>query len=338
MQLTYLPILFLSGLIILCNSILFVRERYVYPSVAQIIVPISAILSLIAFGKSMGIFAVILGMVFGQFFNFILVYFALKKDNIQIFPFVFDFKMPSSFWIGYCHLIIIAIFTASLILINTYISTSLGPGAVSIFNLGTKFSMFLIGILSAVFSSVLLPYLSKLFVYQKNELLKKETYILILISTFIFIPFSMTIYLSAEWISQLIFRDIVFDRAAILGIASVIKYSFIQLPFWIFNAILFRHANAINNFWIITTSGLILLLLDLLFSFNLIKYMNVGGLALSMTLSTAITSCFILFFYIYKKYFNLIEGFFLLASWIFFGSILLKINFVRLLDLFNKAI
>lgn len=338
LQLSVLPILFLSGLIILCNSILSARERYIYPSIAQIIVPGFAILFLILFGKLIGIFVVILGMIIGQFINFIFLYFALKKDKVRLFPFEFDFKISPSFWISYAHLVLIAFFTASLLLINTYLSTILGEGAASIFNLGTKFSMFIIGILTAVFANVLLPYLSDLSLNQDNRLLKKETYVLVLTSTFFIIPFSVAIHESSEWFSHLIFDSIVSEPSIILGISSVVKYNVIQLPFWIFNSILFRHAKSINQVGIITISSILLLLLDLLFGLNLIKYMNIGGLAISISASTAITSCLMLVYYVYKKHFKLTEGIIIIVIWIIFGSILLGLNFERCLNLIDKVI
>jgi len=336
MQITILPILFLSGLVILCNSILVIKDRYIYPSIVQITVPISAILFLILLGKLIGVLAVILGMVFGQFINFMFVYFALKKDNVRLFPFEFDFKTSSSFWVDYSHLVLIAFCAASSILINIYMSTTLGPGAASIFNLGTKFSIFFIGTFSVVFSSVLLPYLSKLSLNQDSRMLKSETYALVLSSAFIFIPFSLIIYQNAEWISQIIFGNIVSEASIILGISSVIKYSVIQLPFWVFNSIVFKHANAINQVGIVSISSILLVLLNLLFSWNLIKFMNVGGLAISMTLSTAITSFLMLFYYGYKKHFKFTEVIAISLAWVFFGLILIGLNFVRILDLFNE--
>lgn len=331
MQLTVLPILFLSGLIVLSNSILTVKEHYIFPSIAQMIVPVIAILFLILLGKLIGVIIVIVAMVVGQIINFMFVYFALKKENVRLFPFEFDFKTPFNFWKAYAHLVLIAFFTTSLVLINTYISTTLGPGAASIFNLGTKFSLFLMGIFTAIFTSVLLPYLSKVSLYEDKHMLKKETHILVLSSAIIFIPFSLTIYQCAEWISQQIFSGIVSEPSTVLGISSVIKYSVIQLPFWIFNSIIFRHANAINKFSIITISSVFILLLNLLFALSLIKNMNIGGLALSMMLSSAATSGLLLIYYIHKKHIDLTQAAFLMLSWIFFGLILFGLNFERLL-------
>ena len=72
MILLYTPILLLSGLVILVNSILIARGHYIFPSVAQIAVPILSILSLLIFGLHWGVYSVIIGMVVGQITNFIL--------------------------------------------------------------------------------------------------------------------------------------------------------------------------------------------------------------------------------------------------------------------------
>ena len=335
MQLSILPIIFFSGLIVLCNAILSIKKHYIYQNFVQLVVPIFSILFLTLLGKVISIFAVILGMVFGQFINFLLVYFALKKDNISIFHFNYNLKHLSNFWSGYLHLIVIAIFAASLLLINTFISTTLGEGAAAIYNLGTKFSMFIIGILTAIFSNILLPYLSEISVIQNNYQLRKKIYILVLCSAIVFIPFSLIVFQTSEWLAYLIFSSIVFDNSIILGISSVIKYSSISLPFWAFNAIILKHANAINQFKIVTISSILLLFLNTFFSFNLIKFMNVGGLAFSTSLSTGIASAFMLIYYVKNKHFKLIEGLFLSLTWLFFAIILFALNFESSLRFFN---
>jgi len=61
-----LPILFLSGYVIIANSVHTVNEHYVLPNAAQLVVPTIAILFLGLFGKEYGVTAVILGMLIGQ--------------------------------------------------------------------------------------------------------------------------------------------------------------------------------------------------------------------------------------------------------------------------------
>ena len=338
MQISTLPILLFSGLVILGNTVLSIGERYVYPALLQIIVPIFAIIFLLIFGKFLGLYAVILGMILGQLVNLVLVNIALKQEGVSLLPFkarkvIFNDQLPLE---NYSYLVLISFFSAILIPINSLIGSSLGQGAVSIFNLGMKFSLFVMGIFSSLFTIILLPYLSKLSNYKSRNLLKKETFFILFYSSLFFIPFCFLIFIYAQSISGLVFSYIVFENATILGLASVIKYSVIQLPFWVFNSIIFRHANAINKISIILFSSITGLILNVIFSISLIKFMNVGGLALSITLSSAFSSAIIIIYYGFKKELDFLQVLSIGALWFIFCATLIGVNFDAFLMLLEK--
>ena len=338
MQITFLPILLFSGLVILGNTVLSLGERYSYPAFLQIIVPIFAIIFLLIFHKFLGVYAVILGMILGQLVNLVVVNNSLKHEGVCLLPLkvrkvIFSDQLPLE---NYSHLVLIAIFSTILIPFNSLIGSSLGQGAVSIFNLGMKFSLFVMGIFSSLFTIILLPYLSKLSNYKSRNLLKKETFNILFYNSLFFIPFCFLIFIYAQSISGLVFSYIVFENATILGLASVIKYSVIQLPFWAFNAIIFRHAIAINKVSIILYSSITGLILNIIFSISLIKFMNVGGLALSITLSSAFSSAIILIYYGFKKDLDFLQVLSIGALWFIFCATLVGVNFDAFLMLLDK--
>ncbi|CAM8355476.1 lipid II flippase MurJ [Candidatus Methylopumilus planktonicus] len=340
MQITILPILLFSGLVILGNTVLSLCEHYVYPAFLQTIVPIFAIIFLLIFGKFMGVYAVILGMIFGQLINLVMVNNALKHEGVILMPLkakkgIFNDQFLKN---DYSHLVLIAIFSAMLIPINSFFCSTLGHGAVSIFNLGMKFSLFVMGIFSSLFTAILLPYLSKLSNYKSQNTLNKETFYMLLCGSLFFTFYSFLIFIYAQSISSLLFSYIAIENATILGLASVIKYSIIQLPFWVFNAIIFRHANAINRIGIILFSSIIALILNVILSLSLIKFMSVGGLALSITISSALSSVIILIYYGFKKYLNFFEILSIAALWFIFSATLIKMNVNPLLLLIEKLI
>ena len=338
MQMTTLPILLFSGLIILGNTVLSIGERYAYPTFLQIIVPIFAIIFLLIFGKFLGVYSVILGMILGQLVNLVMVINALKQDGISLLPLkakkgIFN---DQPFLSNYSYLVLIAFFSAIIIPINSLIGSTLGEGAVSIFNLGIKFSFLVMGVLSSLFTLILLPYLSKLSNFKGRNLLKKETLNILFYSTLFFIPICFLIFIYAQSISTLVFSYVAIENATILGLASVIKYSVIQLPFWVFNAIIFRYANAINRIGIILFTSISALILNVIFSISLIKFMNVGGLALSISLTSAFSSAIILIYYVFKKHFDFLEVLSIAALWFIFCTTLIGVNFDAFLMLLEK--
>lgn len=329
MLLMVLPILLLSGLVILGNSLLLINGHYIFPSVAQLIVPVFAIGFLLTFRPDYGVNSVIVGMVLGQIANFILINRLLIKGGIHLFPLNFKSSISDKkhFWRGYAHLVVIAIFTSVAILINTVLASSLGGGAVSIYNLGSKVSLFAIGVLTSIFTSVLLPYFSRLATYYDRNLLNQETSYLIVFGSILSIPFSLLIFLYSEPVSAFIFSKVSSENSTILGIASVLKYSIIQLPFWITNSIVLRHANAINKIQVISLIAVVAFLINLFLGLFLIELMNIGGLALASTISVAVSAGLMLIYYVHKKVINLFDAIFISFSWINFTLIVVAVKF-----------
>lgn len=329
MLLKVLPILFLSGLVILANSLLLVNGHYIFPSVAQLVVPIFAICFLLIFGPNYGVNAVILGMILGQIANFILISRLLIKEGIHFFPLNLKSTISDKkhFWSGYLHLVVIAIFTSVTIFMNTFLASSLGSGAVSIYHLGNKVSLFSISLLTSIFTSVLLPYFSRLATYFDRNLLDQETSYLIVLSSILSIPFSLIIFLYSEPVSAFIFSNLSSEHSTILGIASVLKYSIIQLPFWVTNSIILRHANAINKIQVISLVAFFAFLINFFLGLFLIELMNVGGLALASTLSVAVSSGLLLVYYLNKNVINFFDFILINFAWINFTLIVLAVKF-----------
>ncbi len=329
MLLMVLPILLLSSLVILANSLLLVNGHYIFPSLAQLIVPIFAVIFLVTFAHQYGVHAVIMGMVLGQISNFILVNRLLIKEDIQLFPLEFKSAIADKkdFWRGYLDLVVIAAFTNIAILVNTLLAASLGGGAVTIYNLGSKVSLFVTGIITSVFSSLVLPYFSRLAVHSNRDLLNQETAYLVTFASIFSIPFSLIIFLNAESISAFFFSLVSNEKSNLLGIASVMKYSIIQLPFWVANTIFLRHANSINNIQLIALIAVVAFIINLFLGFYLIEFMNVGGLALSSTISVAISSGLILLNYLYKKVISLFDATLIILAWINFSVVVIATKF-----------
>jgi putative peptidoglycan lipid II flippase len=326
--LSFLPLLFFSGWVILCNSILLAREYYLLPNLAQIVVPLIAVCSTLLFASSIGLYSVIFGMVFGQLINLIIIRSALIKE--KIFFRTITFEMPSmikkKFWVGYGYLVIIAAFTSINIPLSTFVASALGDGAVSIFNLGIKFNLFFCGLFTAVFSSVVLPYFSKVFISNGSANLHSEASYLLIFSSIILMPFSVLVFNYSDDLAFFVFHRIVKENASILGLSSVFKYSVIQLPFWVYNAIILKHGSAINKVSVIAFVCIIISGLNLIFDFFLIKFMNVGGLSLSMAFSTGIGSFILLLYYLKNKYISFSSAIITILTWSLFAIALILFN------------
>jgi O-antigen/teichoic acid export membrane protein len=81
-----------------------------------------------------------------------------------------------------------------------------------------------------------------------------------------------------------------------------------------------------------------LLILNVILSLSLIKFMGIGGLALSIAISSALSSVIILIYYGFKKYLNFFEVLSIAALWLIFSATLITMNINPLLLLIEKLI
>lgn len=336
--LAFLPLLILSGWLITSNSILSSLHYYLLPSFAQLIVPLSAICFIFLFANSMGIYSVIFGMTFGQVANLLIINFFLKKEEIFLWPLNFNrpLSIKKDFWVNYLHLIALAILTSINLPISSFLASTLGDGALSIFNFGIKFNLFICGILAAIFSSVFLPYLSraiKIFgVIDLNNFIS----FLILFTALILTPFSLLFFYYSENLTFLIFHRIIEDKESILELSSVISYSILQLPFWVFTAILVKHGNAISRLSFLVLTSLIVAILNLILGLFFIKFINVAGLSLSLAISSGFGSFLLLFYYAKEKYLSISNALIVILIWSLFIFIIILLNYEKFIISLEK--
>jgi peptidoglycan biosynthesis protein MviN/MurJ (putative lipid II flippase) len=139
-------------------------------------------------------------------------------------------------------------------------------------------------------------------------------------------PISILFFNYSGDLMFLAFHRIISEKPLILGLSSVFKYSVIQLPFWVYNAIILKHGSAINKVNVIAFVSIIISALNLIFDFFLIKFMNVGGLSLSMAASTGIGSFILLLYYLKNKYISLSNATITIVIWTLFIIAIILLN------------
>jgi putative peptidoglycan lipid II flippase len=131
-MLLFLPILLLSGVVITANSLLNALGNYHLPGMAQLVVPVIAVLTLLIFGNSHGIKIVAMAMAAGQIMNLAIVLWRLHSTGITIkFEIPADITFMRSLFKQYGPLILAAVLTSAAILVDNAIASSMPSGSVA---------------------------------------------------------------------------------------------------------------------------------------------------------------------------------------------------------------
>ena len=290
-----LPLLFLSGFVILGNSVLHSKQKYALPAIAQSVVPVLAILTLLLTARQIGIYAMAVGMCIGQLANLLIVAHYVRKEGYSLFPSIRLSAIGERTWkqsaelrgvlSQYSPLVISALFVTLALPVNNTIAASLNPGSVSAFNLGMKFVIFFTGLVGIGISTVMLPYFSSLFSRNRIVDARRELSFFLFLATTIAIPLTLTVILLSGPLINLIFSGGVFTTHDTALVTRIMEYGIIQLPFFCINMLFAKFANAKRKNSLIMISSLAGLVINIILSFVFIRHMGVGGIALAMSLS-----------------------------------------------------
>lgn len=324
-----LLILLFSGVVILGNTLLNAHGRAVVSSVAQLIVPIVAIIALLFFGSTYGVLAVMMGMVVGQLLNLLIIQYYLRSNGISLVPKFQSVhgKEVSSIFNNYLPLASSAFFVAFAAPVSTFLAMTLPNGSVSAFNLGSKVVLFITGLVSTTVTAVMLPYFSTLIAKKHIFSARRELSFFLLLATFITIPVSGFLFVMAEKIIRLLFMGGILDSASISQVAIVMQYSVVQLPFFICNAILLKFSTATNHVKSILLIAFIGLILNIGVSLLLMSHMGVGGVALGSSISVIFSTTLLVVILVRFWHISKFDALILMLNWVLFLTLLMSLHF-----------
>lgn len=237
-----MPILVLSGLVVLGNALLNALGRYAVPAGAQAVVPLFAIGALLAFGRSHGAVVAVLGMFAGQVANLLIVTKLLAREGISL-PLtpVRAFPDGRTFLGQYLPLVAAALFTNLWVPVSTAMVSALPEGSVAAFGLGTKAVLFITGTIGSGIATVILPYFSRILARDRMVDVSRELSFFLTAAAAIAIPAGIVLYLASEPVVRLVFEGGRLRPDEAREVARVMAYGILQLPFFTVNAVLLRY-------------------------------------------------------------------------------------------------
>ena len=229
-----LPILLFSGPVIVGNAVLNALGKVVRTGLAQLVVPIIAILSILVFSRGHGVEAAMVGMVIGQLLNLFILEFNLRLHGFTLLPLYNAACAASlrSLASQYFPLIASAFFVSVALLVNTLLAMSFPDGGASVFNLGNKIVMLMTGLISAAISTVMLPYFSAMIAKNHVVAARRELSIFLLLLTFVTVPVCVVLFVYSQQIVELIFEGGSFDANDVGPVSRVMRYAVVQIPFF----------------------------------------------------------------------------------------------------------
>jgi murein biosynthesis integral membrane protein MurJ len=286
-----LPIMLLSGIVIMNNALLNAMGRFTVPSAAQIVVPVASILALVIFGEKFGVVSVIAGLLGGQILNWWLVARALRKDGYAVRPAWPGDGVPlRGLLTQYLPLVATALLVNLTVPVNIGMASSLAEGSAAAFGLGSKMVMFITGLISAGVATVILPRFSSFMARNHFLGMRNELSFFLLLGVLLTVPVSIVLFAGAEFIVSIAFEGGAFTAADVKQVTRVMSYGIIQLPFYTLNLLMLNSAIATGHSWRVLIASAFALVVNIALNLVFMPHSGVAGIALAATISVALSA------------------------------------------------
>ena len=320
----FLVILVLSGSVIIGNSILNAKGKFLLPAAAQLTVPVVAVSALLIWGGLHGVSAVAYGMLIGQVTNLALVIWLLRRDRISLLPAGFYRVRTSGTAVTqYISLSVSAFLVAVSLPIGNAIAATLPSGNVAMFGIGNRITLFVTGLVGVAVSTVMVPYFSSLMATMRHVDARKDLDYFLVLATLLTIPVSILLFLEADNVTQILFGGGAMQAQDLKIVATIVQYGIIQLPFFAAATLLMKYLIAGLRSGYILIAAVAGASANIACSLVLITHMGVGGIAMANTISVML----LLVFMHRSRNLSLVSIGMLFLNWLLFLTMVVSLHY-----------
>lgn len=288
-----LPILALSGFVIIGNAILNALGAYALPASAQLVVPAISIAAILLAGPRDGVVAAIGGMLAGQVLNLWIVARALARRGISVAP-RWGVREPlRDLPVQYLAVVAAALLTNLAAPVNLGMASTLESGAAT-WGLGSKVMTFVAGIIAAAMTTVILPRFAAIMARRRLIDLRDEFSFLLVAATALTIPMALLLFVGSESLVRVAFGGGAFGEDSVEAVARVMRFGIVQLPFLTVSLLILKFAIAARAAGWVFVASLIALCLNVALNVVLMRTSGVAGIALASTVAVALSTFFML--------------------------------------------
>ena len=296
-----IPSMIFLTLTSISTGVLNANKQFVLPAFSATIQNVVIILATILLANTYGIYGLSIGVLIGAAGQFFIQYPSFKKSEIG---FNFRFREHKEeilrILILFYPIIIAAISVQLNSLVDRMVSTGLETGSVSALNYGNRLLWLPLSVILTPLITVLYPSLVEgvLESYKKFFAIIQKGTALILFAS---IPFTLLMVLIGDNLIELAFQRGSFNKEATVITNQALFYYALGLVFFALRDFLMNGFYALKRTKVAMYSCLLAVLVNIVLSITLSKFMAVGGIALASSISM-LMQCVILFFYLLKRY------------------------------------
>jgi putative peptidoglycan lipid II flippase len=289
-----LPIVLIAGIASNCTAVLNTFERFAWPALAPIAVPLAIVLGSWLLAGRYGIWILVYANVAGSLVHALLMIWMMESHGYQ-FRLRWGKATEAMREVAgqYGPILLSGLVASSGLLVDQAMAAALPSGSVSTLVYANRFVSVVLTILAGAIATAVTPYFSQLVAKQDWAACRHTLNTYVKLTALISIPVALAMIFGSRLLVRLTYQHGAFGPADTAAVAPVQAMYAIQLPFYIVSRVFYRYLVAIRKTSLILICGVINLVLDVVLNILLMRWFGVAGIALATSLWTVSTFLFL---------------------------------------------
>jgi len=289
-----LPTLLFSGMAITWNAVLNAGHRFAFGAVVPMVTPLLTMLLLVGIGAQVGILTLAVATAVGLALEAALLGWRLRRHGMSLMPRWYG-ASPAvrQVFRQYVPTVAASFLMGGTAIIAQSMAATLGSGSVSALAYGSKVTTLILGVGSLAVSTAVLPHFSQM-VALNNLAGVRHTLVtysrLILIAT---LPVTVILIYCSEPLVRLLLQRGAFTEADTQLVSQVQSVYLLQVPLFVLSILFVRVISSLKANHLLLWGTVLNLILCGIFTYILVQWFQVVGIALAITLMTFISTLYL---------------------------------------------
>jgi putative peptidoglycan lipid II flippase len=288
------PVVLITGIATNCTAVLNTFDRFAWPALAPMVIPLTIAAGALTLGGRLGIWALVYATVGGSLLHAGLVAGMMEHSGYR-------FRLR---WHGmteatrevagqYGPVLLSAVVASGGLLVDQSMAAMLPAGSVSALVYGNRFVSVAIALLGGAVSTAVTPYFSCMIARGDWAGCRHTVRTWVRLTALVSLPLAAMLIAGSRLVVRMAFEHGAFGPRDTQVVASVMAMYAIQIPFFVASRVYYRFIVAMRRTDLALYCGMLNLILDIVLNLVLMRWMGVAGIALATSLWTVSTFFFL---------------------------------------------
>jgi putative peptidoglycan lipid II flippase len=289
-----LPVVFITGVASNCTAVLNTFERFAWPALAPVAMPLAIILGSWFLSGRYGIWVLVYTNVLGALIHALLMIWMMHTHGYQLrLQWGVATEAMREVAGQYGPILLSGFVASSGLIVDQAMAATLSSGSVSTLVYANRFVNVVLTILAGAIATAVTPYFSQLVAKKDWASCRHTLNTYVKLTALISVPVALAMIFGSHLLVRLTYQHGAFGPQDTAAVAPVQAMYAIQLPFFIVSRVFYRYLVAIRKTSLILICGVINLVLDVVLNLLLMHWFGVAGIALATSLWTVSTFIFL---------------------------------------------